>query len=340
MPRTARKASPARLAREASQLQKNTKAAETEVIEVQATEVQESKSSAAKSGRLRKLQTTNIFPNPDQPRKLFDEAAIADLAASIQQSGLMQPIVVVKRDEGYMIVAGERRWRAHCHLKLPTIQAIVKELTESEVAELAIIENLQRANITPLEQAQAYQRMLDKGYASSVKVLAERLGIKQPWRIKERLGLLKLTPEASLAYEESKITQSQASYISYLPKEKQNTLLDLCLQGKCATAIQLTSAYQHLKKPLAPPKAQSLTLDLGEEVERSNRVALQHKEDVSNLQSAMATLTGLYGNRETLDDRENAQLDEIRELIASAKTTLDRLEKSVVQTQTLKQIIQ
>src|ERR1035437_9967910 len=132
-----------------------------------------------------KLPISCVHPNPDQPRKRFDPDALAELAESIRQNGLIQPITVRALGDGqYMIVAGERRYRAHLLAGLDTIDANLVEISDAERDILAIVENLQRENISPLEEGRAFQKILDTGI--SADKLAERLGLKQAWRVTER----------------------------------------------------------------------------------------------------------------------------------------------------------
>lgn len=154
---------------------------------------------AAASVTQLRLTTASVIPNPNQPRRRFDQEALAELAASIKANGLIQPITVrlfrpyqphaiVGDDRNpmpqYMIVAGERRWCAHVLAGLEAIDANLIEITDSERDILAIVENLQRADITPLEEGRAFQRVLDTGVTA--QELADRLGLKQPWRITDR----------------------------------------------------------------------------------------------------------------------------------------------------------
>ena len=194
---------------------------------------------------VRELPVEAVVPNPDQPRKKFDRAALEELAASINRNGLMQPIQVKPLDPGrWAIIAGERRWRAHKIAGLPTIRAIVAEVDEAQRDILAIIENLQRVDITPLEEARAFQRMLDKGY--SVEELAQRLGIKQPWRITERTQLLTLAPEYLDLFEKGHLTPSQAFEISRLPAAQQPVLFAMVRDGRCENYTQLRAAADGL----------------------------------------------------------------------------------------------
>ena len=123
---------------------------------------------------IRNLPTEDVYPNPDQPRKTFDEAKLREFAASIREHGLLQPITVRPDDAGrYMIVLGERRWRAHKLAAITTIKAnVVRNITDAELAEQAIVENLQRVDIAPIEEARSFQAMLDKGY--TVDTLPDR----------------------------------------------------------------------------------------------------------------------------------------------------------------------
>ena len=169
-----------------------------------------------------KLQTDRVFPNPDQPRKRFDPDALAELAASIKSSGLAQPISVRAHGDGHMIVMGERRWRAHVLAGLPTIEANVIDVADQERDILAIIENLQRQNITPLEEGRAFQRVLDTGLTP--QELADRLGLKQHWRVTERTALLKLNPPYLDLLEKGHLTASQGTELARLAPHDQDTL--------------------------------------------------------------------------------------------------------------------
>lgn len=113
-------------------------------------------------GGLANLSIADITPHPDQPRRIFDEDALGELAASIEQRGVIQPIIVRPMGQGkYQLVAGERRWRAAQKARLHEIPALVRDLTEREVMALALIENLQREDLNPIEEARAYQRLAE-----------------------------------------------------------------------------------------------------------------------------------------------------------------------------------
>jgi len=190
------------------------------------------------------LPVASIIPNPNQPRKQFDQDKLAELAVSIVENGLMQPITVQaippQGDARYMIVAGERRWRAHRIAGLTLVPSLVVEVDEASRDLLAIIENLQRADISPLEEARAFQRMLDQGW--TVNELAQRLGLKQPWRITERTALLRLRPEYLRLLEHGHLTPSQSFELSRLAQASQPSLFTMIREGRCDTYAKLRAA--------------------------------------------------------------------------------------------------
>ena len=188
-----------------------------------------------------RLRVGDIYPNPDQPRKRFDEAGLQELAASIKASGLLQPITVRPDPDGrFMIVAGERRWRAHQLAGLPTIEANLVAVSDDQLAIAAIVENLQRQDITPLEEAFAFRRMIDQGY--SVESLALRLGLKQPHRISDRLQLLRLAPDYLDLFRKGHLTPSQAFELSRLDPAGQAALFAMLQTGRCETYARLRAA--------------------------------------------------------------------------------------------------
>jgi ParB family chromosome partitioning protein len=136
-----------------------------------------------------------LVPNPDQPRRDFSEDSLADLAASIRQKGVIQPLIVRPRagGEGYEIVAGERRWRAAQIAQVHELPVLVRDLTDAEVLEVAIIENIQRADLNPIEEALAFRQLMDR-FGHTQERLAEALS-KSRSHIANLLRLLQLPPE-------------------------------------------------------------------------------------------------------------------------------------------------
>jgi ParB/RepB/Spo0J family partition protein len=194
----------------------------------------------------RVLPIANVRPNPNQPRKHFDETALDELAATIKEHGLLTPIRVRPVDGGeFEIVCGERRYRAHLRLGWATIACIVEETDDQDLADRAIIENLQRKDITPLEEALAFQRRLDQGV--SVEELARRLGIKQAHRITERVALLRLAPEYQDALAKQVLAPSQAFEMARLGHAYQRVLWQAIRDGKCPTYQQLRATTMWLQ---------------------------------------------------------------------------------------------
>jgi len=136
------------------------------------------------------MSIKNIFPNPGQPRNTFCPKKLDGLSRSIEENGLLEPIVVTPRDKRFMIVAGERRYRASKLAGLNTIPVRILEADDKKVAELALLENLQREDLNLVEEARAYQDLINRGH--TMEGLAQKMGFKQTWRIRERLDLLRL----------------------------------------------------------------------------------------------------------------------------------------------------
>lgn len=139
------------------------------------------------------VKITMVEPNRDQPRKSFDEDALQELADSIKQFGLLQPILVQQRDDYYEIIAGERRWRAAKLAGLKEIPVIIRKLSEQEIVEIALIENIQREDLNPIEEAQAYKKLLTEFHLKQDEV-AERVS-KSRAAVTNSMRLLKLSDE-------------------------------------------------------------------------------------------------------------------------------------------------
>ncbi len=163
------------------------------------------------------VMLSEIEPNRDQPRKDFDEAALNELAASIKKHGLIQPIVVrSKASGGYEIIAGERRWRACRMAELRTVPVVVREMSEREVMEVALIENLQREDLNPVEEALGY-RSLMVSYNLTQEQVAETMG-KSRSAVANVLRLLELDPNETEQLKAGKITAGHARCLLPIPK--------------------------------------------------------------------------------------------------------------------------
>jgi ParB family chromosome partitioning protein len=143
---------------------------------------------------LREVPVGAIVPNPHQPRTHFDDVALEELAHSIREHGMLQPLIVTELRSGdYQLIAGERRWRAARKAGLPTVPVVVKEATAEQQLELALIENIQRADLDPIEEARAY-RTLAEEFSLTHEQIAARIGKSRPL-VTQMIGLLKLPPQ-------------------------------------------------------------------------------------------------------------------------------------------------
>ena len=158
-----------------------------------------------------KLKLSLIEPNKEQPRKAFDEDALIELSESIKLYGVLQPLLVQKKDDYYEIIAGERRWRAAKLAGLKEVPVIIKDYSTQEVMEIALIENIQREDLNPIEEAQAYQRLI-KDYRLKQDEVAEKVS-KSRAAITNSLRLLKLDPRVQDMVMEGKLSNGHARAI-------------------------------------------------------------------------------------------------------------------------------
>lgn len=182
--------------------------------------------------RIQKLPVADISPNADQPRKDFDEAALSELSMSIKQHGVLQPIIVCPAGKGkYEIIAGERRWRATKSAGLSNIPAIVREKAAVERLEIALIENVQRVDLSPLEQAQSIVSLHEQ-FNLSYKEIAQKLGKAAP-TVHNLARLLQLPDRARQALQDTKISEGHARAILALKArpELQEKLLNLIVSN-------------------------------------------------------------------------------------------------------------
>lgn len=177
------------------------------------------------------LPIADIEPNPDQPRKHFDEQALTELSSSIKEFGVLQPLVVVKSPSGrYVIIAGERRWRASKLAGLTKVPAIVRSASELEKLELGLIENVQREDLTPLEQAMSIERLHDQ-FSMSYTAIASKLG-KAYSTVANLARLLQLPDPMKNALQKSDITEGHARALLALQDNpsQQTALFQLMLE--------------------------------------------------------------------------------------------------------------
>ena len=172
---------------------------------------------------LSELKINEIVPNTSQPRKNFDQDKLKGLAESIQKHGVVQPIIVKKEPDGYSIIAGERRWRAARMAGLKTIPAIVKDMSSLEIMETALVENLQREDLNPIEEAEAYQKLIDE-HGLTQEYISKLVGKSRAY-IANSVRLLSLSDKVRKMIVEELLTPGHArTLITIEDEEKQNKL--------------------------------------------------------------------------------------------------------------------
>lgn len=166
-----------------------------------------------------KVPIDTIFPNPYQPRKSFDDAALEDLSASIAQYGVLQPLLVSPAEDGrYMLIAGERRLRASKMAKLAEVPVIISEYTSQQIAEIALIENLQREDLHYLEEAEGYEKLMNQFHITQ-EAMAARVGKKQS-TIANKLRLLRLSAPVRKVLMDAELSERHARALLKLPDDE------------------------------------------------------------------------------------------------------------------------
>ena len=184
-----------------------------------------------------------IDRNPNQPRKNFDEKALKELAQSIKTNGVIQPIIVTKKGDRYIIIAGERRWRASQLAGLKTVPCIVRNYTDREICEIAIIENLQREDLNPIESACAIKQLIET-FDLTQEVVADRIGKSRP-AVANTLRLLTLTPEVVNMIEAGKLSAGHARCL--ITVEDPKIQVELALKA-CDNKISVRELEKYIKQ--------------------------------------------------------------------------------------------
>jgi ParB family chromosome partitioning protein len=204
----------------------------------------------AEGDRVILAKVHDIKASPFQPRRHFDEQQIQELAASIRERGLIQPLVVRKVDGHFELIAGERRLRAVTSLGHATVKVVVHEATDQEVAELALIENLQRADLTPLEEAEQY-RLLQEKFGMKQETIAQHVG-KSRAVVANMVRLLDLAPEVRDMLNAQQITVGHAKVLLQLKDATQQTMAAQRVSRNTLTVRQTEQLVRDLLTPVLP----------------------------------------------------------------------------------------
>ena len=250
------------------------------------------------------LLIAQVVPNTDQPRKHFDEVAMSDLINSIRVHGVISPIIVVKRMGEYMIIAGERRWRAAKAAGLRTIPAIVRDYTPQQVKELSLIENLQREDLNPIETANAIKELMTE-YHFTQEQVADRIGKKRS-TVANILRLLNLSPAVIAMVAAGRLSEGHARCIVTVEDAAtQRTMAEAACNGRMTVRDfeKLVKNYFSPQKAAASQPSQSIEL----------------KDLVTRMQKVFSTKVGALGNdkkgRIFIDYYTRDDLDRLVELV-------------------------
>ncbi len=258
---------------------------------------------AADEGGVISVNINDIEPNRNQPRKDFDEATLSELADSIAEHGLIQPIVVKPETNGrYSIIAGERRWRACRMAELNTVPVVIKDVEAQELMEIALIENLQREDLNAVEEALGYRSLIDT-YGLTQEQVAKRMG-KSRSAVTNTLRLLNLSDEALSALRDGEITSGHARAILAVENEDlQSQMLIMAKNG--ASVRELEKFAANAKKVKRTAKAE-LKNTFYSEVELSLKNELHRKVKITPTGKGKGTLTLEFYSDKELETFANA----------------------------------
>lgn len=233
-----------------------------------------------KVSELRQIKLTEIAADPDQPRRHFDEVALTELSVSIATHGILQPIVVTPSKGGYMIVAGERRYRAALMAGLNKVPALVRTLSAQHKLELSLIENLQRRDLNVLETATAYLKLRDQ-FNLTLDQIGERVGGKSVSAISNTLRLLRLPESVRAALIEGKMREGQARPLVNLDPEVIEAILPQILREEWSARRIEQFIVQLKKQPVADAKGTLAKLETQPYEQDTHRLAKRLGANVS-----------------------------------------------------------
>ncbi len=232
------------------------------------------------------IKVSQIEPNREQPRKQFDEQSLEELAGSIRQYGVLQPLLVQKKGDHYEIIAGERRWRAAKLAKVKEVPVIIREYNSQEIMEISLIENIQREDLNPIEEAAAYQRLIDEFHLKHEEI-AERVS-KSRASITNAMRLLKLDKRVQMMVAEGEISGGHARALLALEDgELQYRTAEKILQHKLSVreteklVKSLLNPKKEEKRTLSNPAADFIYRDMEDKIREilGTKVSINRKDD-------------------------------------------------------------
>ncbi len=256
------------------------------------------------------IDVSSIFANPNQPRKVFDETALKELADSISKHGVIMPIIVNKSGDRYMIIAGERRFRASKLAGLDKVPVIVKNYNDKQIKEISLIENLQREDLNPIEAATA-MRSLMNDYGMTQEDLADRIGKSRP-AIANTLRLLSLSPEVIKMVANGELSAGHARALISVPNVDQVKLAESAVKD----GLSVREVEKKVKEYFDPPVEK-------EKKKIKQELSLELKELIGDMQRVFGTRVNAIGNdkkgRIYIDYYTRDDLDRLAELLEYLK---------------------
>ena len=246
------------------------------------------------------VKLSKVAPNREQPRKNFDEDSLQELAESLKQFGMLQPILVQNRGDYYEIIAGERRWRAAKIAGLKEVPVIVRELTDQEIVEISLIENIQREDLNPIEEAQAYKRLLTEFHLKQDEV-AERVS-KSRTAVTNSMRLLKLCDEVQKMVVDDMISTGHARALISIEDPEEQYLIAQKIFDEKLSVREVEKLVKDLYKPPKPPKEENKTLQaIYQEISERLKQSLSTKVSVSAKQNGAGKIEIEFYNHEDLE---------------------------------------
>ena len=247
-----------------------------------------------------KVRLSQVEPNREQPRKMFDEDALIELSESIKQYGVLQPLLVQKKDNYYEIIAGERRWRAAKLAGLKEVPVIIRNYTEQEIVEISLIENIQREDLNPIEEAQAYKRLLTEFHLKQDEV-AERVS-KSRAAVTNSIRLLKLNEDVQRMVVDEMISTGHArALLAVENPEEQYNLAQRIFDEKLSVR-DVEKLVKNLHKPAKPKKTDDKTMQvIYQDIEEKLKQKLGRKVTVTSRGEGSGKIEIEFYNHEDLD---------------------------------------